>query len=78
MEAQAERELLGVGDASLGEWREFTGAAFHLRRQLSAEEAQQVGPVLDIRRTWEARKRASRLGKLLVLAPEEVLADEVG
>lgn len=49
LERQAERELTGVGDADLGEWREFTGRAFHLRRRLSHAEASIVGPVLDVR-----------------------------
>lgn len=78
LEAQAERELAGLGDATRGEWREFTGRAFHLRRRLSAEEELQVGPVRDIRRTPEAQQRARALGKLLRLAPEEVLHDEIG
>jgi hypothetical protein len=78
LEAIAERELDGLGDASLGEWREWTGRAFHLRRRLSLTEAQSVGPVVDIRRTPEARERARALGKMLRYVPEEVLADEVG
>lgn len=59
--AVAERELAGVGDASLGEWREWSGRAYHLRRRLTAEEAEQVGPVKDVRGTWEAKKRADRV-----------------
>lgn len=78
LEAQAERELNGYGDAALGEWREWTGVAFHLRRRLSEVEQRKVGPVADIRRTPEARSRARRLWGLLALAPAEVLADEIG
>jgi hypothetical protein len=52
--------------------------AFHVRRRLSASEEAHVGPVLDIRRTGEAVRRAERLGSLLALAPAEVLADELG
>lgn len=52
--------------------------AFHVRRRLSGAEQAKVGPALDIRRTDEARRRASRLGGMLDLAPPEVLADEIG
>lgn len=78
LERQAEKELEGVGDASLGEWREWSGKAFHIRRRLSAAEQEPVGPVVDIRGTAEARMRASRLGPLLRLAPDEVLEEELG
>jgi len=78
LEKEAERQLLGVGDASLGEWREATNRAFHIRRRLSAREQRAVGPVMDIRRSDEARMRAGRVGHLLRLAPPEVIADELG
>ena len=77
LEREAERQLLGVGDASAGEWREWTGKAFHIRRRLSDREQRSVGPVEDIRGSDEARMRASRLGGLLALAPPEVLAEEL-
>lgn len=78
LEAECERQLAGVGDAALGEWREWSGAAFHLRRRLSVREQREVGPVVDIRRTEEARRRAALLGPRLAYAPPEVLADELG
>src|ERR1043165_3464171 len=78
LEAECRRQLAGVGDPSLGEWPEWTGRAFHLRRRLSAREQRGVGPVEDIRRTPEARQRAERLGSLLAYAPVEALADEIG
>jgi len=77
LERQAERQLQGVGDASLGEWREWSGKAFHIRRRLTEREQRTVGPVMDIRRSDEATLRASRLGPLLRLASPEVLADEL-
>jgi hypothetical protein len=77
-EVEAERQLRGVGDPALGEWREFTGKAFHLRRRLTPREARSVGPVRDIRRSPEAAVRAARLGDMLAYAPPDVLADEVG
>jgi hypothetical protein len=78
LEAECEQQLRGVGDVSLGEWREWTGRAFHLRRRLSPREQRHVGPVVDIRRTPEALQRAQRLGSWLALVPTEVLLDEVG
>lgn len=53
----AERALGGVGDAALGEWSNWTGKAFHLRRRLSAEEHAQVGDVVDVRGTEEGERR---------------------
>jgi len=58
--------LTGVGDANLGEWVEWTGRAFHLRRRLSAAEAPLVGPVLDIRGdTAEVERRLRPVCHLL-------------
>jgi hypothetical protein len=70
--------LAGLGDAQLGEWREWTGAAYHLRRRLTAAEAVDVGPVRDVRRTPEARRRALALGATLRAVPAVVYREEVG
>lgn len=78
LEAEAVRQLSGVGDPALGEWREWTGHAFHIRRRLSVREMPRVGPVVDVRRTPEALRRAGRLGDLLRFAPAEVLDEEIG
>lgn len=78
LEAEALRQLAGVGDPSLGEWREWTGRAFHVRRRLTAAEERRTGPVLDIRGTPEARERARAVGAMLRLAPPEVLTEELG
>lgn len=78
LERIAEKELEGVGDPSLGEWREWTGKAFHIRRRLSAAEQKVTGPVADIRRTPEALRRALAVGPMLRLAPAEVLEEEIG
>jgi hypothetical protein len=42
---EAERQLAGAGDASLGEWREPGDVAVHLRRRLSEREQRAVGPL---------------------------------
>lgn len=78
LEAEAVRQLSGVGNPALGEWREWTGRAFHLRRRLTDREAVRVGPVVDVRRTPEAVRRAQRLGDLLRFVPAEVLDEEIG
>jgi len=57
LEQMAERALNGVGDASLGEWREWTGRAFHLRRRLSEKEERMIGPAVDVRHLPEGRER---------------------
>lgn len=72
------RQLVGVGDPARGEWFEWTGRAFHVRRRLGAREDLRVGPVVDVRGTDEARRRAAALGDLIRVAPAEVLAEELG
>jgi hypothetical protein len=57
----AERALEGVGDASLGEWREEGSPGsdvVHIRRRLSRREAMNRGLIVrDIRGTNEERAR---------------------
>lgn len=78
LEAECERQLAGVGDPELGEWHEWSGLAYHIRRRLTEAEQARVGPVMDIRRTPEAIRRAISVGSMLRLAPAEVLAEELG
>jgi hypothetical protein len=61
LRAIAEEALLGVGDREAGEWEEVRDVALHLRRRLTAEEAALVGPVVDVRGTWESQKRLARM-----------------
>jgi hypothetical protein len=78
-EQRAERALGGLGDPTLGEWREWTGTAFHLRRRLKPHEQVHVGPALDVRGTPEAHRRVDALpSRLRALLPPDVLADELG
>lgn len=52
--------LIGVGDPELGQWEQWSGKIFHVRRRLTErEQSQYVGPVKDIRQTAEARRRIS-------------------
>lgn len=54
-------ELEGVGDPTLGEWHEWTGKAYHIRRRLTPKEQDSIGLALDIRGTEEAFGRARAL-----------------
>jgi hypothetical protein len=55
----AEQALKGVGDATLGEWREMGDIAVHLRRRLTAKEQAVAGidAVVDVRGTPEGATR---------------------
>ena len=57
LRSAALRALDGVGDAKLGEWLEWSGYAYHIRRRLTALEAVHIGEVIDIRGTAEAERR---------------------
>ena len=75
MQARALEALKGVGDLTLGEWREKRPTAIHIRRRLSADEEVRVGPVVDIRGTLEAKRR---LAKMRYLLPTELCEAEAG
>ena len=60
LESVARSILSGVGDAALGEWVEVGELAVHLRRRVSASEAADVGPVIDMRGTPGAKGRLFR------------------
>jgi len=57
--------LAGVGSSLLGEWEEWTGRAYHVRRRLRPEETAVTGPVLDIRGTSEAATRLAAVARWL-------------
>jgi hypothetical protein len=57
--------LAGVGDDTLGWWIEVGDIAVHLRRRLSLAEAVGVGPVVDVRGTWEMTKRLNAVRRYL-------------
>jgi hypothetical protein len=64
LEYEARVALLGVGDPML-EWVETSEQAVHLRRRLTSDEAELVGPVRDIRGSNEARRRLNGVRHLL-------------
>lgn len=77
-EAMAENALEGVGDATLGEWREYH-KAFHIRRRLSHDEQKKFGlRMIDLRNTDEGNLRLFKLGQqfpwLCALAMQELAA----
>ncbi len=58
----AEEALAGVGDASLGEWRETGMVAYHIKRRLSVRECIEYGlSMIDMRGTPEGRQRLAKL-----------------
>lgn len=54
---QVVEALSGVGDASKGEWEEWSGRAYHIRRRLSADEQARIGDAVDVRGTPEEARR---------------------
>jgi hypothetical protein len=62
---EAERALDGVGDASLGEWRETGDVAVHLRRRLTPIEWGDKPWGMDYRATFEGKKRLDRIVRYL-------------
>jgi hypothetical protein len=77
LERKAREALEGVGEASLGEWAEWTGVAFHVRRRLSAAEEALVGPVMDVRGTEEARRRMKAAWLDLPEAARRIAREEI-
>jgi len=69
--------LEGVGDASLGEWEEMGEKAFHVRRRLTVEEEESVGPVRDIRALPEARQRLQAVALAQPAVPLSWLLEEL-
>lgn len=67
--------LLGVGDTLRGEWYEWSGRVYHVRRRLTEEEERLVGPVVDVRGTPEGARRHGRMRPFL--SPEEFAMGQV-
>jgi hypothetical protein len=65
----AEDQLDGVGDVTLGEWREVGDTAVHLRRRLTDDEAAYaaIASVIDVRGTEEFTHRIQRIRPFLPL-----------
>ncbi len=59
----ASEQLQGVGDATLGEWREVGTIAVHLRRRLTPLEMADAGieAVCDVRGTDEHARRIQEI-----------------
>jgi hypothetical protein len=57
LKRKALEALQGVGNSSLGEWHEWAGRAYHIRRRLNASEELIIGQPIDLRQTDEAMRR---------------------
>lgn len=71
------KTLEGVGDACAGQWEEYTGKAFHVRRRLTNAEQFLTGPVLDVRGTEEGRRRMNAVRIVAPYLPEEMIFAEM-
>lgn len=71
------RALEGVGDEVAGQWEEYTGKAFHVRRRLTIEEQGPIGPAVDVRGTPEAFNRLNAIRIVMPYLPEEMLMAEM-
>lgn len=69
----AEKVLDGVGSQIAGEWHQWTGKAYHIRRRLTLEEMNVTGPIMDIRGTPEA---VLRLAPVRHIVPPEIYDEE--
>lgn len=70
--------LAGVGDETLGQWEEWTGRAFHVRRRLRNKEQEGIGQAVDIRGTAEGRNRINAAMIACPHVPLEMFAEEIG
>jgi uncharacterized protein YeeX (DUF496 family) len=66
-----------VGDREEGEWEEWTGRAYHIRRRLTATEEEVTGPVQDIRQLNEARRRIEDLLNAAPYIRRDAAYDEI-
>ena len=69
--------LEGVGDEVSGQWEEYTGKAFHIRRRLTVEEQEPIGPAVDVRGTAEARNRINAVSIVQAHLPASLIAAEL-
>ena len=78
LRAKAMGALEGVGDKSKGEWHQFTGYAYHVRRRLSESEQASVGPALDLTGTSEGWRRYRAMRDKLPQPARQMAAEEIG
>jgi hypothetical protein len=71
------KALEGVGDEVAGQWEEYTGKAFHLRRRLTVEEQEPIGEAVDVRGTYEAYNRLNAIRIVMPYLPESLLIAEL-
>lgn len=69
--------LRDVGDEVSGQWEEYTGKTFHIRRRLTLEEQSSIGEAIDIRGTREAMNRINAVCIVVPFLPEEMVMAEM-
>lgn len=69
--------LKGVGDEEAGQWEEVGKRAYHIRRRLSAEEAEPIGPARDLRGTKEGEIRLMAIAKICPHIPRQIFQQEL-
>jgi hypothetical protein len=74
----AMRALNGVGDATAGEWRDWTGKAYHVRRRLTAKECGDKIAMRDARQTVEASTRLIEAWESLHPMVQRAALEELG
>jgi hypothetical protein len=77
LRAIALKALEGVGDEITGQWEEYTGKAFHVRRRLTNEEQKPIGVAVDVRGTPEAIHRINAIRIVMPFLPREMLEAEI-
>ncbi len=60
-----------------GQWEEWTGKAFHVRRRLTTEEQEPIGVAVDVRGTSEAVNRINAVRIAVRFLPAEILMAEL-
>lgn len=67
--------LEGVGDPG-AEWHEWTGRAYHIRRLLTKDEQQEIGPAVDCRGTDEWARRYYPIAYRLPAIAQQIAWEE--
>ena len=69
--------LAAVGDSALGEWRDWTGYAYHIRRRLSPTEQESIGEAIDLRGKLEGQDRFFAIKHLLPQRAVQMASEEL-
>lgn len=70
VEVELMRSDGNYGRDRAGEWEEWTGYAYHVRRRLTPTEQRDIGEAIDIRGTAEAHRRLARVLEYAQRSPQ--------